>query len=211
MPQTVSDHIYMKMCRMPSDINQHLEILSNYSTQCQAIAELGVRDCISTWAFINGLKDNNSEIKVLYSIDILDVPDIEFVINQAQDAGIDMKFFKESSLSVQIPTEIDMVFIDTWHIYAQLKRELQRYAPVTRKYIIMHDTEVDKMTGEAVRLGCDISELSKESGFPEEEISKGLGPAIVEFVNENSDTWRFKEHYSNNNGLTILERITNTS
>jgi hypothetical protein len=209
MSKTMSatEYIFNKLCRFSSDINEHMETLAKYASECSSIAELGVRECISTWAFIYGLKHNQQSKKILYSVDILDVPDIGYVIEEAKTNNVDMTFHKESSLDVSLPTEIDMVFIDTWHIYAQLKRELARYAPITKKYIIMHDTEVDKVSGEAVRLGCDIEQLSAESGFPSDEITKGLGPAIVEFMRENSNTWRFKEHFSNNNGLTILERI----
>jgi len=44
-----------------------------------------------------------------------------------------------------------LVFIDTWHVYGQLKRELAKYAPLTKKYILMHDTTVDEWVGESVR------------------------------------------------------------
>jgi hypothetical protein len=202
-----SEYIFNKLCRIVSDINEHLPRLAEISSECEVVAELGVRDSVSTWAFIQGLKNNKSETKLLYSVDIDDVPDLDFVVRHAKRDGVKMTFFHESSIVVKLPTEIDMVFIDTWHVYGQLKRELEYYAPITKKYIIMHDTEVDKMTGEVIRLGGDVEALSIESGFPEEEISKGLGPAIVEFVTNNSETWCLKEHYKNNNGLTILERI----
>jgi hypothetical protein len=41
--------------------------------------------------------------------------------------------------------------------------------------------------------------------IPEEEILKGLKPAIDEFLNENKD-WVLHKHYENNNGLTIILR-----
>jgi hypothetical protein len=202
-----SEYIFNKLCKMKSDINEHLQTLANIASYCEVVAELGVRDSVSTWAFIQGLKHNNKDKKLLYSVDIDEVPDLDFVLRHARRDGVKMTFFHESSLKVVFPTELDMVFIDTWHIYAQLKRELNYYGPITKKYIVMHDTEVDKVTGEVIRLGGNVEELSMESGFPEEEVSKGLGPAIVEFLTENSETWRLREHYKNNNGLTILERI----
>ncbi len=51
----------------------------------------------------------------------------------------------------------------------------------------------------------DTVKQSEESGFPVEEIRKGLWPAIVEFV-ENNPEWYIKERFTNNNGLTILAK-----
>ena len=70
----------------------------------------------------------------------------------------------------------------------------------------MHDTEVDKIHGETIRCGWNAIEQSKQSGFTVEEINKGLEPAITEFLLNNSN-WKIKEKFTNNNGLTILEKI----
>ena len=35
-----------------SDINEHIETLYEYATECTSIAELGVRSMVSTWAYI---------------------------------------------------------------------------------------------------------------------------------------------------------------
>ena len=45
----------------------------------------------------------------------------------------------------------------------------------------------------------------EESGFLESEITCGLWKAVEEFLTEN-DNWIIKERYTNNNGLTILEK-----
>ena len=69
----------------------------------------------------------------------------------------------------------------------------------------MHDTTVDEIHGETVRLGWDAVKQSKESGFSVEEIRKGLWPAVLEFLHNNQE-WYLKERFINNNGLTILAR-----
>lgn len=46
---------------------------------------------------------------------------------------------------------VDMLFIDTFHVYGQLRRELARHHGSVSRYIVLHDTEVDKDPGEAVR------------------------------------------------------------
>jgi len=69
----------------------------------------------------------------------------------------------------------------------------------------MHDTTVDEIYGETIRMSWDAAQQSKESGFPIEEINKGLWPAITDFLANNPE-WFIKERFTNNNGLTILAR-----
>ena len=98
-----------------------------------------------------------------------------------------------------------MVFIDTWHIYGHLKRELSKFNLLINKYIIMHDTTIDEIDGETIRCGWNASEQSIESGYDIEEINCGLGKAITEFL-ENNKEWKLLEKLTNNNGLTILKK-----
>jgi hypothetical protein len=69
----------------------------------------------------------------------------------------------------------------------------------------MHDTTVDELYGETIRLNMNSGQQSLESGFPLEEINKGLWPAVEEFLKSNPN-WVLHERYINNNGLTILKR-----
>lgn len=100
-----------------------------------------------------------------------------------------------------------MVFIDTWHIYGQLKRELDKFSKITNKYIIMHDTTIDAIYGETIRLGWNAHQQAIESGFTVEEINCGLSKAIEEFLQNNSNEWVLYEKYTNNNGLTVLKKL----
>ena len=99
-----------------------------------------------------------------------------------------------------------MLFIDTWHVYGHLKRELALWHPYVKKYIAMHDTQVDGVYGETIRNGSDAVKQSQETGIPVEEIRRGLRPAIEEFMAGHPE-WKLKAYYVNNNGLTILERV----
>ena len=110
-----------------------------------------------------------------------------------------------NDLELNITENVDLVFIDTWHVYGQLKRELDKFSKITNKYIIMHDTTVDGIVGETIRNGWNAQQQSIETGFPIEEINCGLWKAIEEFL-DNNNNWKLKERYTNNNGLTILEK-----
>jgi hypothetical protein len=101
--------------------------------------------------------------------------------------------------------DTDLLFIDTWHVYGQLKRELARWNRHAKKYIILHDTEVDKWLGETIRRELDADSQSREFGIPVAEINRGLWPAVLEFLEEHPE-WTLLEKYTNCNGLTVLTR-----
>jgi hypothetical protein len=50
---------YNILCDETSDINEHLPTLFKYASECESIIELGIRGCISSWAFVFGLLNNN--------------------------------------------------------------------------------------------------------------------------------------------------------
>ena len=58
----------------------------------------------------------------------------------------------------------DLLFVDTWHVYAQLKRELDTHGHHVRKYIVLHDTTLDGDKGTSVRKGWDTSYQARETG-----------------------------------------------
>ena len=198
-----SKHEYL--CNNVSDIYEHLHTLYKYATKCESIIELGVRKCVSTWSLIYGLLNNNSDKKSILVNDILEC-DISELLHATKDLNVDVKYEWINDLELNIDNNVDLTFIDTWHIYGQLKRELNKFSAITNKYIIMHDTTVDAIEGETLRFSLDAEAQSKESGIPVEEIKCGLWRAIEEFL-ENNQNWKLRERYHNNNGLTILERI----
>ena len=90
-------------------------------------------------------------------------------------------------MDLVIKENVDLVFIDTWHVYGQLKRELNKFSVITNKYIIMHDTTIDETFGELIRYGGNAIEQSKITGIPVEEINCGLQKAIDEFLLTNRE------------------------
>jgi hypothetical protein len=195
---------YNTLCDTYSDINEHLPTLCKYASECESIIELGVRGCVSSWAFVYGLLNNNKPIKKILLNDIT-ACDINELLNVSSGLDIHIDYKWINDLDLRIDENVDMTFIDTWHIYGQLKRELEKYSKVTNKYIVMHDTTVDGIYGETIRNGWDANSQSNDTGYSIDEINCGLQKAITEFINNNPD-WQIKEIYTNNNGLTILEK-----
>ena len=142
-----------KVNDLTGDIHEHLPTLREYASKCETVVEMGVRSVVSTWAFLKGLSESGGTIKKLTSVDIENI-DMENVIQCAKDVGIDMKFVQHDSATVDVET--DLLFIDTWHVYAHLKRELEFHHSKVSKYIIMHDTEIDGIYGESIRCNWNI-------------------------------------------------------
>ena len=195
---------YEQARQTPSDINEHLPTLFELSKECQDIAELGVRRLVSTWAFLNGLLENTSPVKNLHCVDLQPIPNADIIVHNVGLNGIQMKTYQEDSAKVILPP-VDLLFIDTFHVYGHLKRELEHHHASVRKYIVMHDTVVDGVHGEAVREKFNILDIWQKTGYPVEELTKGLLQAIQEFLVAHPE-WKIAKHYMNNNGLTILKR-----
>jgi hypothetical protein len=195
---------YYYLCVTPSDINEHLPTLYNYASECESVIELGVRGCVSSWAFVNGLLNNNKNKRKIFFNDIKSC-DIQEILNATNGLDIVTDYQWVNDLDLNISENYDITFIDTWHIYGHLKRELDKFSKVTNKYIIMHDTTVDAFQGETIRCGWDANKQSLETGIPVEEINCGLQLAIDEFLELNTD-WVLFEKYENNNGLTVLKK-----
>ena len=202
---------YLLMCNTPSDINEHIPTLYEYSKKCESILELGVRSGVSTFAFIKGLSENGSNKKQLKSGDLNEISSMlnkTQIITYCKYYNIDYTFLQGNDLDIQIPEQLDetdITFIDTWHIYGHLKRELHKFAPITKRYIIMHDTTLDGVYGETIRCNWNAEKQSKETGIPVCEINCGLQKAICEFL-ETNNNWTIDYETEENNGLTILKR-----
>ena len=194
---------YLTAKTTKSDINEHIETLFKYAKKCETIVECGVRSCVSSWEFLKGLAENNSLKKKLIGVDLEHHPNIKEVFEICKQNNIEYSFIRGNSATANFG-ETDMLFIDTWHIYAHLKEELKHF-PKVKKYIILHDTTVDAEFGESIREKMNIEQQAKDSGYKIEDIRKGLWPAVTEFLNERKD-WLLVKRYENNNGLTILAR-----
>ena len=193
---------YTDLCKTPSDINEHLPTLEKYASECSHVTECGVRSAVSSYAFAHALV-NRPGARIV-QVDPAQSPGIDKFQKICANEGLDSTFYNMSDLECPME-ETDLLFIDTWHVYGQLKRELARWHSHVRKYIIMHDTVVDGTYGETIRLGWDANKQSRESGIPVDEIRKGLGFAINEFLVANPQ-WAMHSHFFNNNGLTVLTR-----
>ena len=184
MATLVFDQEYRLARDTPSDINEHLELLKSLADSVEHVTEMGTRTGISTRAFLT-----SDVILRAYDLSLDDY--VVKLFELAHKKGKDVKYIESNVLDIDID-ETDLLFIDTWHCYDQLYVELTKHAPKVKKYIAFHDTQTYASRSEEFmgRLG-----------------SNGLLPAIIHYMIDNPDTWKFKIHRTNNNGLTVIERV----
>jgi hypothetical protein len=171
---------YQAALTTPSDINQNLPVLRQLADECKTIVEMGVRTGVSTRAFLA----SDAE---LMSFDVVTNPTVQRLFDAARSQGKQAQYIQADVLKIEID-QTDLLFIDTYHTYEQLTQELALHGNRAKKYLVFHDTYTYGLSGES---GTD---------------RKGLLTAIIEFVIKNPH-WRFRIHRTNNNGLTVLERI----
>ncbi len=193
---------YKVECRVPSDIHEHLPTLYKYASECAHVTECGGINSYPAYALAAGLVGREGTKLVQIHNKVVDERD-QFA-SDCQAEGLARTYYQQNSLAAPIE-DTDLLFIDTWHVYGQLKRELDRWHGHVGKYIIMHDTTVDEWLGETVRLGWNSAAQSAQTGIPENEIRMGLWPAIGEFLEAHPE-WSIAERFTNNHGLTILKR-----
>jgi hypothetical protein len=183
-----------------SDINEHIPTIVELARECDHITEMGVRTVVSTWAWLAGAPKNG-----LFSYDLYNpkkwlgenLDPIKDVKDTAEAYGIKFKFTEADVCEIEIE-ETDLLFIDTWHVYDQLKEELKLHSNKAKKYICFHDTTSFEHHGE--------SNSSDNKWVGKLTPNKGVWDAVSEFLDENSDIWELKKRYKNNNGFTIIKR-----
>jgi hypothetical protein len=108
----------------------------------------------------------------------------------------------------------DLLFIDTLHVYGQLKRELAKHATNVKWRIVLHDTTIDGVGGQFVRFPKMFRsiehQLTTVQKWTREDTRSGLMRAVHEFLDAHPDEWVLVDQWTHNNGLTILQRIPGT-
>ena len=169
---------YQDACKKVTDIHEHLPTLSALTEQCSHVTELGVGWAQSTRAFLR------HDVE-LHSYEFKPQPGIVDFFIEARESGRNVTLHIADTRKVTIE-ETDLMLVDSLHIYEQVVEELRLHADKVKKYIAFHDTTSYEIIGE---FG-----------------GRGIWAAIQEFIDSHPE-WRLVHRYTNNNGLTILERV----
>lgn len=170
---------FLSAVQVPSDINEHLDLLRILSSMSNSVCELGIRQGCSTTAILFGGP------KIYTGYDLNPIP--QFLYELAREAGIDFRFRQKSTILENDPPTCDFLFIDSLHTGDQVYKELTIFAPRCSKWIAFHDTSTFWHEGE----------FGKE----------GIGVGIMDYSKEHEDEWKVLIDRPNNNGLLVWEKI----
>jgi hypothetical protein len=162
------------------DIQEHLPVLIHYASKSDTVVELGVREGVSTTALLMGTP------KRMISYDIQETKGVHDLMSICIAENVNWAFIKANDLKIEIP-DCQLLMIDTLHTGEQLYQELVLHSEKASKWICLHDT---------VSFGI-IGEDKKEGLLKAIERWQSIGDGV---------NWNVKYHYTNNNGLMILER-----
>jgi hypothetical protein len=196
--------LYEDACTIESDIYKHLPILREYASKCNHVTEMGARTGNSTIAFlISGTQKfvsydyqyENPEPHLVEGVERLK----SLIIGAKEDLGISASYIGADVLSIEIE-QTDLLFIDTWHVYEQLKEELRLHAGKVNKYIAFHDVETFGKIGEG------YPEMDPNHPTRDKLSSQGgIRQAIDEFLKANNN-WKIVYETKENNGLMVIEK-----
>lgn len=204
--------------KVNTDISSHLPILF---AQCikknpQIIVEAGVRGGESTIAFSKIAAYCKAQ---LIGIDIADCSKSYTKLKNAQFLLMDDLNFPDyyKTCDKYKDKKIDIIFIDTSHVYEQTKKEIEAFVPLlnTDGCLIFHDANVTPLENHTtyVRIngtkegapGNPIGEVCRaiENYFG---ISFNPNTYTNVFFEKDAVSWHFL-HYPFCNGLTIIEKV----
>jgi hypothetical protein len=205
--ETLNDMFLFECAQSQVTCSQYTA-LRNLARSCSSVTELGVYHLGSGFAILQGLSENASSVRSYLGIDIGLPPEekIEMAQKWASQHNIDFRLLHASDFDIDIDP-VDLLYIDTYHTYRHLTYELEKFSPVVRSYILIHDTSLPWGYMDENQQ-APIQEI--ESRYPPHinRTKRGLWPAIVDFLGHHSE-WQFAERQTEGAGYTILKRVRN--
>lgn len=195
---------YEIQCRNISTTHEHHPVLFNLAKQCESIVELGVGGAvISSWALLWGLSNNGKSTKEYVGVDIALAGEVKEASRIAKLNKINYTFIFGDDMKIAL-NSCDMMFIDSLHTYCHLTYELEKFSPLVKKYIVMHDTSPPWEKCDDTEYRGDYSEYPLHI----DRTKRGLWAAVEDFLASHKE-WKLKERRTNCYGLTVLERVKN--
>ena len=156
----------------------HHDFVQKYMPECDSYKELGLHQGASAAAALLG------GAKEVHLIDhTLEKYNWEKHLFEkfAEENNVSLNVYEMSSIDKQCAAQTDMLMIDSLHKWSWTIQELELHAPVTKKYIVFHDTAI----------------VNKRPS--------DIGPGIREWCKHND--WEVLEEEKRNVGSMIIKRV----
>ena len=201
------------------DIAEHLPVLRRMCADpdTRSCTEIGVRRAFATYAFVSAamarLRDAPAGAPPPPTIQLHDMvihPEVRELVAflHAECPALDIQWVEGDDLTTPI-APADVVLLDTWHTYKQLRQELRLVASGAirvRRALALHDTF--SFAGHDEKLPGRNKVPVDEQLYDGVEPDKGLRPAVDRFLGENRGAWRMLDDRENCAGLAILAPTT---
>lgn len=191
-------HEYSKS--IPSDIQEHLPELRKLARGVSSVAEIGLRNMLSTWALLLGLSESSKPDRSYLGIDLAMPPFLSIAKRLSKEGRISFQFRQKNDLNIRI-RETDLLFIDSLHTYCHLTYELEKFSPKIKKFIALHDTSAPWGNSDDSSYSGDYSEYPLWI----DRNKKGLWPAVEDFLTRHPE-WKLEKRLMNYHGFTVLKR-----
>lgn len=187
-----------------SNENVFVPVFKDLAKSCSTVIECSTgREVATPWALLAGLAESEADApKVLYRAPMTKDSAILFkpLLEAAKEASIEVKTKEDLAESEQA----DVVFIDSCNVESYAKTALEEYHARAKRLIVLFTT-APRSAEQTMRAVANVLHVSRLSGFTVQEIMKGLGTAVDDFVAEHPE-WIVKDPLGALQGLVILER-----
>lgn len=142
---TTLDSLYLRAVNAQTDINQHVPKLKELAEQCDHVTDIGMRPDVSSIGLLAG------QPREMVHLVQPKHPVRQWAVGKEYEhvrGQTDIKVFSALTPAFDLPSETDLLFLDTKHNANQIYLELTKYAPKVRRYIVRHDTQIYGETGE---------------------------------------------------------------
>jgi predicted O-methyltransferase YrrM len=178
---------YLDRLATPGDIREYLPYLYGQVAGrpgCRVL-ELGTRKGNSTLAFLAAAQECGGHVTSCDIADVLRMPG-----GMGRWAGCPWWTFIRGddlhpAVRAALPSEVDVLFVDTTHYYAETRAELAAFMPRVRGVALFHDTKVfphpDEYAwdGEAPPVRQALDDWCAETGTTWEEIPGEYGLGVI--------------------------------
>lgn len=198
-PLTVSQHYHNDLNNPSNTVKDIMELLFRYSKTCSHILTfLNLNSNLSfPIALLYGLNNSPTTLKKTLAL----VGSASTLLQTIQQ----YTQYNQISIEQNDIQTTDMLFIDSYHCYGQLKRELLSNHHKVRKVIVIVGTSQDEWVGQAIRKREDLELVCQQTGLTYQEVLLGLWLAINEFVKEYPE-WTVIERIDKTIGVTVLAK-----
>lgn len=156
---------------------EYLRRMPHYLKYCESYRELGTNQGGSSSVALT----SNLKYYELIDKSFNNFKPVKHLFDEySLEKNIDIVYHEKSSLEVVTDVSTDFLLVDSVHKYSHVIKELELYAPLTKKYIMFHDT----------------------AGIPQ------VYDAVLDFLKSNLQ-WAEIEVFKKSAGFSILERINN--